>query len=292
MLNFLQGFAIGLVIMSGPWLLAGLFKPEWVLPDIKPNRFKVFLRYGMAIPFTSFLLGLTSLWGGFGPSLIGWLSGLVALFVAVPIERRIRHYLHKRRLKRSFMNNREQVDVNLERDAALSDTDDIIKQLNSVRIQLTKLSVEVDLPERFYSRYTKLQTVLSKRFQKEELAMQRSQSLIKDVYQSTLKQMGSFLDIHQQLSLLDLAYIQRQLSDPSVQGVAKQALLQRQALAQTLHKESDGLLAEFEKTLTALDTTWLKLSELGRTHPNHQELDQVLSSLEKFNQRLTHYQQY
>ncbi len=289
MLTFLQGFAIGLAIMSGPWLLAGLFKPEWVLPDLKPNRFKVFLRYGMAMPFVSLLLALTSLWGGFGPSLLGWLSGLGALFVAVPIERQIRQFLFKRKLQRSTKLHREQLDVNLERDAENTQADPIVKQLNAIRTQLVKLKLYVEVPERFYSRYVKLQTVLSKRFDPEELAMQRSQTLIKDVYKSSLKQMDSLIDILQQLELLDLNYIQHQLSDPSIKQVAKEALLQRRQLAEKLNLELNNLLAEFEKTLTALDATRLKLSELGRSTVADKELDQVLASLEKFNQRLTHY---
>ena len=290
MLTFLQGFAIGLAIMSGPWLLAGLFKPEWVLPDLRPNRFKVFLRYGMAIPFASLLLGLTSLWGGFGPSLLGWISGLGALFLAVPAERRIRRFLFQRQAQRSSKQQREQLDVNLERDAEDTHADQIIKQLNAIRAQLVKLKIHVEVPERFYSRYAKLQAVLSKRFQAEELAMQRSQTLLKDVYKSSLKQMDSFIDIHQQLQLLDLNYIQRQLSDPKIKKVAKDALLQRQQLAETLNLESNNLLAEFEKTLTALDATRLKLSELGRSSASDKDLDHVLAALEKFNQRLTHYQ--
>ena len=289
MLAFLQGFAIGLAIMCGPWLLAGLVKPQWVLPDLKPNRFKVFLRYGMAIPFTSFLLGLTSLWGGFGPSLLGWLVGLGVLFIAVPAERRVRRFLLHRQLQQSSKQQQEQLDVNLERDAEDIHADQIIKQLNAIRIHLVKLKIYVEVPERFYSRYAKLQAVLSKRFQAEELAMQRSQNLIKDVFQSSLKQMDGFIDIHQQLQLLDLSYVQRQLSDPSIKSVAKDALLQRLQLAETLKLESNSLLAEFEKTLTALDATRLKLSELGRSSASDKDLDQVLAALEKFNHRLIHY---
>lgn len=292
MLTFLQGFAIGLAIMSGPWFIAGLFKPKWVLPDIKPNRFKVFLRYGLIVPFTSLLLLFTSFWGGFGPSLLGWISGLAVLFITVPIERRIRSFLFKRKESQRFTEQREVLDVSLERDAAHSSADQIIKQLNAIRTQLVRLKVHVEVPERFYSRYAKLQAVLSKRFQAEELAMQRSQTLIKDVYKSSLKQMDSFVDIHQQLKLLDLDYIQRELSDPAIKSVAREALLQRQQLAKALNLESNTLLGEFEKTLTALDGTRLKLSELGRSSSKNQDLDQVLTALEKFNQRLAHYEKH
>lgn len=289
MLSFLQGFAIGLAIMTGPWLLAGLLKPEWVLPDIRPNRLKVFFRYGMAVPFTSLVLGLTSLWGGFGASLMGWLSGLGVLFIAVPLERKLRRFLHHRKLQKMANTFREQLDVNLEKDASNDHADSITKQLNAVRTQLLKLKTHVEVPERFYSRYAKLQHVLAKCFQPQELAMQRAQALIKDVYQTSLRQMDRFVDLHQQFQMLDLGYIQRQLSESHVTGVTRDALKQRQQLANSLQQEIHSLQAEFEKTLTALDSTRLKLSNLQGTSSSNTELENVLGALDRFNQRVSQY---
>lgn len=290
MLSFLQGFAIGLMIMAGPWFIAGLFKPEWVLPDLKPSRFKVFLRYGLIVPFSSIVLGLTSLWGGFGASLLGWVAGLGALFVAVPLERRLRQFFQKRQQHASVESQREQVDVNLEQDAKRAGADSMIKQLNAIRIQLEKLKVSIELPERFYSRYAKLQAVLSKCFQPNELAMQRAQDLISDVYKTSLHQLDRFIDVQQQLQLLDLNYIQRQLTDSTLTGVAREALLQRQTLAASLQQEARTSLAEFEKTLTALDATRLKLSQLNQSTSSNRELEHVLEALERFNQRIAQYE--
>lgn len=295
MLSFLQGFAIGLMIMTGPWLLAGMYKPEWVSPDLKPNRFKVFLRYGVAVPFTCLVLGLTSLWGGFGASILGWLSGLAALFIAVPVERRLRKLLQRRQRRLFESLHREQVDVDLQRDAKYPDADSIIKQLNAIREQLAIVKVDVDIPERFYSRYTKLHAVLSKRFQPNELAMQRAKALIKDVYTTRLHQLNRFVEVQQQLKLLDVTFIERQLADSSLVGVAREALLQRQSLAATLQLEANASRAEFEKTLTALDATWLNLSQLNISQLNestssHAELEQALEALERFNQRLSNYE--
>lgn len=100
MLGFLQGFSYGLFMTCLPWLLVGLFNPGLAVPVAAAGRLHVVLRYCLAVPFISMLLWLTSLWGGFSPSLLGWLAGIVAIPVALPIERTLRGWLARRRARR------------------------------------------------------------------------------------------------------------------------------------------------------------------------------------------------
>ncbi len=67
MLDFLQGFAFGLLTTFMPWFLAGLYEPRLVVPAEVASRWQVILRYAVAMPAVAMLLLLTSLWGGFGP---------------------------------------------------------------------------------------------------------------------------------------------------------------------------------------------------------------------------------
>ncbi|WKV92662.1 hypothetical protein [Halomonas sp. HAL1] len=80
MLGFLQGFSYGLFMTCLPWLLVGLFNPGLALPVLAPSRLQVIFRYCLLVPFISMLMWLTSLWGGFSPSLFGWLAGGYCLY--------------------------------------------------------------------------------------------------------------------------------------------------------------------------------------------------------------------
>ncbi|MFW6346599.1 MAG: cobyrinic acid a,c-diamide synthase, partial [Halomonas sp.] len=83
-----------------PWLLVGLVNPSLALGSEAPARWQVVVRYCLMVPFLSLLLWLTSLWGGFGPSLSGWLAGIVAIPLALPLERRLRGWWRQRRERR------------------------------------------------------------------------------------------------------------------------------------------------------------------------------------------------
>ena len=76
MFEFLQGFAFGLFVTFVPWFVAGLYDPRLAVPEELATRWQVILRYAVAMPALAMLLFLTSLWGGFGASLGGWLAGL------------------------------------------------------------------------------------------------------------------------------------------------------------------------------------------------------------------------
>jgi len=61
--------------------MAGMYDPRLVVPEELASRWQVILRYAVAMPSIATVLLLTSLWGGFGASLGGWLAGLAALLV-------------------------------------------------------------------------------------------------------------------------------------------------------------------------------------------------------------------
>ena len=92
MFEFLQGIAFGLLVSFVPWFMAGMYDPRLVVPEELASRWQVILRYAVAMPSVATLLLLTSLWGGFGASLGGWLAGLAAAPAALFLERRWRRW--------------------------------------------------------------------------------------------------------------------------------------------------------------------------------------------------------
>ncbi|MBX3684466.1 MAG: cobyrinic acid a,c-diamide synthase, partial [Thauera sp.] len=96
MFEFLQGIAFGLLVSFVPWFMAGMYDPRLVVPEELASRWQVILRYAVAMPSIATLLLLTSLWGGFGASLGGWLAGLAAAPAALFLERRWRRWRQAR----------------------------------------------------------------------------------------------------------------------------------------------------------------------------------------------------
>ena len=80
----------GLLVSFVPWFMAGMYDPRLVVPEALASRWQVILRYAVVMPSVATLLLLTSLWGGFGASLGGWLAGLAAAPAALFLERRWR----------------------------------------------------------------------------------------------------------------------------------------------------------------------------------------------------------
>ena len=298
MLSFLQGFSIGLALMCGPWLLTGLLNPALVLPGGRPERLRVIKRYALVLPFICFLLGLTSLWGGFGPSLSGWLSGLGVLFVWVPAERGIRRYIEKfkqrQQQKRTQAEQQswqqERATTSLDLDEAIAQTDPLVAKLQGVKQTLQQLQLDATEADRFYSRYIKLKTLLEQRFEPGELAIQRAQSLIQDVYQSVMRRLQHLADLQQQCLSLDPEFIRRKLDNPATPASQRDALQARWALVESIYQQQAQLQAENEKTLTALDTTSMALMQLQTQDPGVADADKVMQALELFNQRVSRYE--
>lgn len=298
MLSFLQGFSIGLVLMCGPWLLTGLFNPALVLPGGRPERIRVIKRYAFILPFVCFLLGLTSLWGGFGPSLAGWLSGLGVLFIWVPAERGIRRYIAKFRQRQQDKHTKNQQQAwqqerstrSLDLDDALSRADPLVARLQTLKQKLKQVHMDTAQPDRFYTRYIKLQALLEQRFEPGELALQRANTLIQDVYKSVIRRMDHQADLQQQCQALDPEYIRRKLDNPATPQSEHDALQARWALVEKIQQQQMQLQAENENTLTALDTTSMALMQLQTQAPGVTDTDKIMQALELFNQRVSRYE--
>lgn len=298
MLSFLQGFSIGLALMCGPWLLTGLFNPALVLPGGRAERIRVIKRYALVLPFLCLLLGLTSLWGGFGPSLAGWLAGLGILFVWVPGERSIRRAIErfKQRQQQKRANNeqrawqQERTTTSLDLDEAIAQTDPLVGRLQRVKQQLKQVELDVAQPDRFYTRYIKLKTLLEQRFEPGELAIQRANTLIQDVYNSAIRRLQHQADLQQQCLALDPEFIRRKLDNPATAESERIALQARWGLVDNIYKQQAQLQADNEKTLTALDTTSMALMQLQTQDPGISDTDKVMQALELFNQRVSRYE--
>ena len=191
MSGFLQGFAYGLFLSCLPWLIIGMINPTLALPTETPTRWQVALRYWLIIPFIAFILWVTSLWGGFSPSLWGWLAGLGAIAVAIPGERawrRWRQTLAERRRqarqaaeaasKRAALERkaREQGLVVLQPEQPPAETDDVILGLWQAKKDLLALN-RPDLAiqaDRLYSRYLHVDDLLRGKFDPRELTFERA----------------------------------------------------------------------------------------------------------------------
>ena len=298
MLSFLQGFSIGLALMCGPWLLTGLLNPALVLPGGRAERIRVIKRYALALPFLCFLLGLTSLWGGFGPSLAGWLTGLGILFIWVPVERGVRRYIerfkqrqHEKRVKAEQKAwQQERATTSLDLDDAIAQADPLVGKLQRVKQQLRQVELDVSQPDRFYTRYIKLKTLLEQRFEPGELAIQRANTLIQDVYNSAIRRLQHQADLQQQCQALDPEFIRRKLDNPATAQSERDALQARWALVDNIYQQQAQLQAENEKTLTALDTTSMALMQLQTQDSGITDTDKVMQALELFNQRVSRYE--
>ncbi|WP_052063591.1 hypothetical protein [Nitrincola sp. A-D6] len=298
MLSFLQGFSIGLFIMCGPWLLTGLLNPMLVLPGGRADRIRVIKRYAFALPFLCLLLGLTSLWGGFGPSLAGWLSGLGILFVWIPGERGLRGYIdrfkqrrHEKRVKaEQKVWQQERATNSLDLDDAAALADPLVAKLQVIKRRLKQVQADISQPDRFYTRYIKLQTILEQRFQPGELAMQRAQALIQDVYLSVIRRLERQADLQQQCLALDPEFIRRKLDNQTTPQAERDALQARWNIVNSINQQQAQLQADNEKTLTILDTTSMALMQLQTQDSGITEADKVMQALELFNQRVSRYE--
>ncbi|MGO2132619.1 MAG: cobyrinic acid a,c-diamide synthase [Halomonas sp.] len=286
MLEFLQGASYGLFLSCLPWTLVGLINPELALPDKTAGRLQVLLRYALAAPFISMLMWLTSLWGGFGVSLVGWLAGLVAIAVEIPLERRLRHWyrgwrqrrqdIRIRRHQRQKMAQREQQRresglLELDPEHPPQDADEVVLAMWRAKQGLSNagrkdLAEQVD---RLYSRYRHVLTILDERFTPGELAHGRAQQLVVDVCHGAQDNLEAMIAQARGVRGMDVAYIQRRLGSEAARLSASEtdALRQRMALIEQTEQSIRQLAARHEQALTALDNAAVSLSRLDTSRP-------------------------
>lgn len=310
MLEFLQGASYGLFLSCLPWTLIGLIKPELALPDPSAGRLQVLLRYVLAAPFISMLMWLTSLWGGLGVSLLGWLAGLAAIAIEVPLERRIRRWYRgwkqrqqDARIRRHQQQTRAQRDqqrreaglLQLDLEQPPQDADEIVLAQWRAKRALTQAGRQ-DLAEqvdRLYSRYRHVLSILGERFTPGELAHGRAQQLVRDVCHGAQDNLDAMLAQVRGIKGMDVTYIQHRLGKDAARLTASEtdALRQRMRLIEQTEQSLRQLTARHEQALTALDNAAVSLSRLDTSRPRTaQSAEAACGELRRFVEGAERYQ--
>ncbi|EPC02009.1 hypothetical protein L861_20365 [Litchfieldella anticariensis FP35 = DSM 16096] len=309
MFEFLQGFAYGLFLTCLPWFLAGMVNPALAAPTEAPNRLHVVLRYWLLVPFIAFLLWLTSLWGGFGPSLWGWLAGLGAIAVEIPLERRWRRWRAERRQRRLDAQReaeaqRRRVEAEREaREAGVAvldpsrppvDADEVILALCRAKqgleeVKRPDLATQAD---RLYSRYVHVLGVLTARFDRSELAFERSRTLIREVCLGAVDNLTAMISQARSVAGVDSAFVRRRLEREGKRlTVAERVALKRRLeLVEETERHLRDLSARNESALTALDDTAVAMARIETGRPQASvAADQALADLRRFIDRAERY---
>ena len=309
MLGFLQGFSYGLFMTCLPWLLVGLFNPRLALPSAPFGRLPVIVRYCLLVPFISMLLWLTSLWGGFGPSLLGWIAGLVAIPAALPLERHLRGWLGRRgerRRQARLAAEAERQRAQQEREAqeagvAVLDpaqppvgADDLVLAMCRSKqalldVRRPDLAIQAD---RLYSRYRHVMEVLGGRFDRGELAFERSRSLVGEVCLGAVDTLNSMASQASGVVSVDGDFVRRRLAKESkrLSEEERVALVRRLELLAETERRLSELAARNESALTVLDDTAVAMARIETGRPQASvTTDRALSELRHFVERADRY---
>ncbi|MFC2990978.1 cobyrinic acid a,c-diamide synthase [Halomonas tibetensis] len=302
MLGFLQGFSYGLFMTCLPWLLVGLFNPALALPVPTPGRLRVILRYCLVVPFISMLLWLTSLWGGFGPSLVGWLAGIVAIPLALPLERRLRGWRRHRRERRLQAQREAESRQRRSRQAGEAheagvavldparppvDADHLVLAMCRAKQSLLDarrpdLAVQTD---RLYSRYCHVLAVLSGRFDKGELAFERARGLVAEVCLGAVDTLNTMESQARGVVSVDGDFVRRRLAREGkrLSEEERAALLRRLDLLVETEQRLDSLSASIESALTVLDDTAVAMAQIETARPQASvTAEKALEDLRRF----------
>ncbi|MGM0858290.1 MAG: cobyrinic acid a,c-diamide synthase [Pseudomonadota bacterium] len=286
MLGFLQGLSYGLFMTCLPWLLVGLYNPGLALPWPAPGRLQVIVRYCLLVPFISMLLWLTSLWGGFSPSLLGWLSGIVAIPVALPVERTLRGWLARRRERRQAAQRvaetqqRRAQEERRAHEAGVSvldparppeGADELVLAMCRVKQNLLDVNRPdlAILADRLYSRYHHVMDVLGERFQHGELAFKRSQGLVSQVCFGAVDTLTTMASQARGVVSVDGDYVRGRLNREGRQLSEEEraALVRRlDLLVETEHRLYE-LSSRIESALTVLDDTAVSMARIETARP-------------------------
>ncbi len=302
MFGFLQGLAYGLFLSCPIWFFIGMMNPAAALPTERPNRLQVVFRYWFAVPCVAFLLWVTSLWGGFGPSLMGWLAGLVLIPASLPVERGWRRWRRRRAPGRNGTGEAKGGDgvgesglLTLDGSRPPTDTDPVVKNLWSVRRELRHAGREdlAILADRLYTRYHRLRILLGQRFEPGELTLDRSRALVADVCLAAVDDLTAMADRARALQGLDVRFVRRRLAveQGAIHADERSALERRLRLAEDAEAELAGHAARLEGALTALDHAMMAVSRMqtGRSRTSV-DARHALQELNRFAQRTERYE--
>ncbi|MES1938233.1 cobyrinic acid a,c-diamide synthase [Salinisphaera hydrothermalis] len=309
MFDFLQGFSYGLFLSCLPWFLIGMLEPRLAVPTEPPRRWQAVVRYWFGVPFLAFVLWLTSLWGGFSPSLAGWVAGLGALAVEIPVERWWRHRSRRRRERRqqavetaaarrrqaeAERARREAGVAELDPSAPPAEADEVVQALCRAKQSLLDAG-RADLAEqvdRLYTRYARVLDVLEAKFDRRELTYDRSRAIVVQVglnAADNLKVMGA---LAAGVVGIDPAYVRRRLAAKDRRAVAdeRDALQRRLDLIEDTERRLRELSARNETAMTTLDHAVVVMSRVETHRPQADvAADQALDDLKRFMDKAERY---
>lgn len=302
MLGFLQGFAYGLFLSCLPWFIAGIIKPRLAVPTDPPGRGQVLLRYWLVVPFAAFLLWLTSLWGGFDPTLEGWLAGLAAVAVELPLERRWRNWRQARKLRRRQAEQEAEASrkraalERTQREAGMAvldpaqppiGADEVVLALTEAKKRLLsvrrpELAIQAD---RLYTRYARILDALTSKFDERELTFARWRGLVSEVAFGAVDNLTAMASLADGIAGVDVEYVRRRLSQDGHRLAMEErvALERRLELADETETRLDGLSAHNEAALTALDNAAVAVARVETGRPQASvATDLALRDLHRF----------
>jgi len=316
MFGFLFGFGIGLFLSCFAWLIIGLANPQMAVPRERAGRHHVLIRYALLLPFASFVIFLSSItwlttygWGGFGQGFLGWLAGLGAVAVAVPIERRWRRWRRARaerrrqavldaeaRRARAVLERKEReagvVVLNPARPPV--DADEVVLELCKAKQRVLDakrpdLAMQAD---RLYTRYARVLDVMKQKFDTTELAYTRAYGLVAEVCRGGVDNLNAMASQAGGVSSIDADFVRRRLQHAAdkLPEAERNALQRRLQLIEDTEQELRELSARNEAAMTALDDTAVALAAVETERPQASVVaDQALQDLRQFANRADRY---
>ncbi|MFA7428536.1 MAG: hypothetical protein WCZ23_00090 [Rhodospirillaceae bacterium] len=267
--DFLEGFSYGLFVSCFPWFILGMVEPRLALPTDPPRRWQAIVRYWFLVPFLAFVLWLTSLPGGIGsPTLGGWLVGLAAIAIEVPLERRWRRWragkLERRRkavldAARAALEReqREAGVIDLDPENPPAGADDVILGLCEGKRRLLDarrpdLALQAD---RLYARYAHVIDVLRGKFDERELTFERSRGLVAEVARGAVDNLLGMASLAHGVAGVDAGFVRRRLDTegPRLSPEEREALRRRLDLVDDTDRRVRDLASRNEAAMTALD---------------------------------------
>lgn len=302
MLEFLQGFAYGLFLSCPAWFIVGMANPRVALPTEPARRWQVIARYWFLFPFIAFVLWLTSLWGGFGPSLAGWVAGLAAIAVEIPLERRWRRWREARaerrfQAQRAAEAARRQAVLERERrEAGMAvldpaqppvDADDVVQALCAAKQRLLdarrpEIAIQAD---RLYTRYAHVLDVLRSKFDEREVTFERSRGLVAEVCRGAIDNLNAMASLASGVAAVDAEFVRRRLAREGDRLSAGECetLRRRLDLVEDTERRLRELTASNENALTALDDAAVAVSRVETGRPQASvAADRALENLRRF----------
>lgn len=285
-----------------PWFLIGMTDPRLAVPTDPPTRWQAILRYWFIVPFVAFLLWLTSLWGGFGPSLLGWIAGLAAIAVEVPAERRWRRWRtrlierSREAVRRVEAQRKRAVQERQEREAGMAvldpaappaHADDVVLALCRAKQRLLDAR-RPDLatqPDRLYTRYARVLDVLDSKFDRRELTFDRSRSMVAEVCLTAVDTLNSMASLAAGVAEIDTAFVRRRLQQQGqrLPMQEQQALERRLDLVTDTERRLRDLGARNETALTTLDNAAVAMARVETDRPQASvAADQAFQDLKRF----------